>query len=259
MLQVSQSADKLSPRSLLSGQLTNQFGLSVDCAILLGMYRERAARVSGAVVWQSVAMPGDPPVKRVLPDGCMDLMWHGDELVVAGPDTRAQLASLGSYAAIRFAPGTALGLLGVPAHELRDRRVPLAELWTGSRVRRLASTVAAAERKGAALETIALELAAEPDPAMTELVRRLRSGSSVAAAADDAGFSERQLYRRSLAAFGYGPKLLGRILRLNRALELARAGVPSATVAARSGYADQPHLARDVKALAGVPLGALLG
>ena len=233
--------------------------LSEGCAILLRMYRERAARLPGAVVWQSAAAPGDPPHKRVLPDGCIDLMWHDGELIVAGPDTRAQVASLGSYAAIRFAPGTAPGLLGVPADELRDRRVPLTELWTGSRVRELAGRVAAAERKGAALETIALELAAEPDPAMTELVRRLRAGSSVAAAAADAGFSERQLHRRSLAAFGYGPKLLGRILRLGRALDLARAGVPYATVATRSGYADQAHLARDVKALAGVPLGVLLG
>jgi AraC-like DNA-binding protein len=29
-------------------------------------------------------------------------------------------------------------------------------------------------------------------------------------------------------------------------------------VAADAGYADQPHLARDVKALAGVPITALL-
>ncbi|MGW5695942.1 helix-turn-helix domain-containing protein, partial [Streptomyces asiaticus] len=69
---------------------------------------------------------------------------------------------------------------------------------------------------------------------------------------------ERQLHRRSLAAFGYGPKTLGRVLRLNRALDLARTGLPFAEVAATAGYADQAHLARDVRALAGVPLGRLL-
>ncbi len=46
---------------------------------------------------------------------------------------------------------------------------------------------------------------------------------------------------------------------MNRALDSARAGRPYAEVAAETGYADQAHLAREVKALAGVPLGALLG
>jgi methylphosphotriester-DNA--protein-cysteine methyltransferase len=66
------------------------------------------------------------------------------------------------------------------------------------------------------------------------------------------------LHRRSLTAFGYGPKTLARVLRLQRALALARAGVPFVETATRSGFADQAHLARDVRELAGMPLGALL-
>ncbi len=70
--------------------------------------------------------------------------------------------------------------------------------------------------------------------------------------------SERQLHRRCLEAFGYGPKTLDRVLRLARALDRARAGLPFAQVASLAGYADQAHLAREVRALAGVPLGRLL-
>lgn len=230
--------------------------MSEACAILLDVYRERASRLPGAVVWQ--ARPGDSDVKRVLPDGCMDLLWSGTGLIVAGPDTSAYVGQPASYTGLRFAPGTGPGILGVPAHELRDQRVPLEDLWPAARVRRLAGTLAAAETPGVALERLALDLAEPPDPALDELVRQLRDGTPVAEVATDTGWSERQLYRRSLAAFGYGPKLLARILRLNRALGLARTGTPFADVAFQAGYADQAHLSRDVKTLAGVPLTELL-
>jgi len=68
--------------------------------------------------------------------------------------------------------------------------------------------------------------------------------------------SERQLHRRSLAAFGYGAKTLGRIRRLQRALAVP-VSATGAAAAAAAGYADQAHLARDVRELAGVPFTAL--
>ena len=72
------------------------------------------------------------------------------------------------------------------------------------------------------------------------------------------GLSARQLQRRVKGGFGYGPKHLTRVLRLQRALGLARAGTPFAEVSAVTGYADQAHLSRDVRAMAGVPLGELV-
>jgi AraC-like DNA-binding protein len=193
----------------------------------------------------------------------MDLLWHDGRLLVAGPDTRAYLADgqAGAWSGVRFCPGTAPALLGVPAHELRDRRVDLAELWPASKVRRLRGRIGAAPDPAAALEDVAGECAADtdpPDPLLRRLVTALDEGRPVAATADSLGVGARQLHRRSLAAFGYGPKTLARILRLQRALALARTGVPFADTAARTGYADQAHLARDVKELAGLPLGELL-
>jgi AraC-like DNA-binding protein len=90
------------------------------------------------------------------------------------------------------------------------------------------------------------------------VARHLRAGRPIAATADLVGLSERQLHRRSLALFGYGPKTLVRVLRMTRAVRLARDGMPFASVASVTGYADQAHLARDVKALTGLPLGALV-
>lgn len=226
------------------------------------MYAERPSRLAGAVVWTNTPSGAGPG--RVLPDGCMDLLWREGRLLVAGPDTRAYVIEGGpsSWAGVRFHPGTAPALLGVPAHELRDRRVELADLWPAPEVRRLTARVNAAADPASGLEEVALRWAsaAEPfDPLLRHLVAALYAGRPVAATADELGLGARQLHRRSLTAFGYGPKTLARVLRLRRALALARAGVPFAETAARTGFADQAHLARDVRALAGMPLGELLG
>ncbi|MBC6460563.1 AraC family transcriptional regulator [Actinomadura sp. HBU206391] len=227
------------------------------------MYRERASRLDEAVVWQRT-QPAAATAQRVLPDGCIDLIWFDGELLVAGPDTAAHLAT-GSpgagYTGLRFAPGIGSAVVGVPAYELRDRRVPLADLWPAARVRALTDRLAAAEVPSVVMEETAADRLhqADPiDPAVPWIVTRLRAGVPVSAIASETGLSERQLHRRCLGVFGYGPKTLARILRMNRAVELARAGTPFATVAVIAGYADQAHLAREVKALTGVPLSALI-
>ncbi|GGL18064.1 helix-turn-helix domain-containing protein [Streptomyces flaveus] len=226
------------------------------------MYAERPSRLAGAVVWTNT--PSDTGAGRVLPDGCMDLLWNEGRLLVAGPDTHAYVTegTPQSWAGVRFYPGTAPTLLGVPAHELRDQRVELADLRSRSEVRRLTAHVNAADDPASGLEEVALRWAsstAPPDPLLKQVVAALHAGRPVAATADELGVGARQLHRRSLAAFGYGPKTLARVLRLQRALALARAGVPYADTAARTGFADQAHLARDVRELAGMPLGELLG
>jgi AraC-like DNA-binding protein len=96
------------------------------------------------------------------------------------------------------------------------------------------------------------------DPAGTAISGALRRGRTVGEVAWDLGFSERQLHRRSLATFGYAPKILQRIVRFQRALTLARAGVPLAEVAVTAGYADQAHLSHDVKRLSGVSMRRLV-
>ncbi len=226
------------------------------------MYAERASRLTRAVVWTNT--PSGPGAGRVLPDGCMDLLWHEGRLVVAGPDTRAYVTEgrPSAWAGVRFYPGTAPALLGVPAHEMRDRRVELADLWPAAEVRRVTARVNAADDPASGLEQVAWERAAgtdPPDPLLRQVVAALDAGRPVAVTADGLGVGARQLHRRCLTAFGYGPKTLARVLRLQRALALARSGVPFAETAARSGFADQAHLARDVRELAGLPLTELLG
>jgi AraC-like DNA-binding protein len=227
------------------------------------VYFERRSLVAPLTVWTRTVDTGR--VGRVLPDGCMDLIWSGGGLIVAGPDTRAHVVvdePGARYAAVRCAPGTGPALFGTPADELRDRRVDLSDVWTEREVRDLTDRMAAADDPAACLEAVAAERLrasdVEADTFASLVVDRLRAGGDIASVADTVNLSERQFRRRSLTAFGYGPKTLARILRLDHALGLAYRGIPAAGVAARAGYADQAHLSRDVKALAGVPLGTLL-
>ncbi|MGW2560402.1 helix-turn-helix domain-containing protein [Streptomyces sp. NPDC001514] len=225
------------------------------------MYAERPSRLDGAVVW-SRSESGQGPVMPVLPDGCMDLLWTEGRLLVAGPDTHAHTPADGPavrYAGGRFAPGAAPAFFGVPAHELRDLRVDLADLWPAHEVRRLAERITDAPDPVTELEALALRHAADrppPDPLLRAVAEELNAGRSVAATAEAVGLGARQLHRRSLDAFGYGPKTLARVLRLQRALGHVRAGVPYAEAALAAGCADQAHLAREMRDLAGLTLGA---
>ncbi|WP_027342019.1 helix-turn-helix domain-containing protein [Hamadaea tsunoensis] len=227
------------------------------------MYAERPAALPGAFAWRS-EVPASGLSGRVLPDGCLDLLWADGRLLVAGPDTMAYrpVARAGArFAGLRFAPGAAFAALGVPAVELKDRRVPLDALWPAAVVATLTDQVGSAADPAAALEQIAVGAVrgdGAPDPAVGHIVAAQRAGLSIADTAGRLSLSERQLHRRCLDLFGYGPKMLGRVLRLRRAVALAGRGTAFAQVAAVAGYADQAHLSRDVRALAGVTLGELI-
>ncbi|MFC4857423.1 helix-turn-helix transcriptional regulator [Actinophytocola glycyrrhizae] len=228
-------------------------------------YSERpSAHDVFACTW-SRTMPHGATPTHVVPDACADILWHRESgrLFVAGPDTYAHRTSLsaGLLVAVRFKPGRAPEGLGVPSSAVRDERVDLDRLWPGDRVRHLADDLAATATVARAERVLADAVAAVDanwDPAVPRLLTLIRRGERVATVADALGWTERQLHRRSLAAFGYGPKTLQRVLRFDRALRLARAGTDLASVAYETGFADQAHLARDVKSIAGVPMTALI-
>jgi AraC-like DNA-binding protein len=213
-------------------------------------------------VWHSITR-GDPV--RVLPDGCMDLLWSGDGIVIAGPDTHAHVFARRPGVAVtglRFAPGFAPRVIGAPAHTFTNERVPLDTVWRSSLVRRLEDDLSASDDPGAALERLALAVTRPRhtnERLVDRIIDRVRAAMPVARIANEVGLSSRQLHRRCLDAFGYGPKTLARVLRMTEALEMARTGVSFADTAARAGYADQSHLARDVRELAGVSLSQLVG
>lgn len=197
-------------------------------------------------------MDGPPAPVRVLPDGCMDLIGMDDGIVVAGPDTAPVETTRNGepYVGLRFRPGVLPRLLGVPAGEVRDSRVPLSDLRPLTRARSLIELTTQLAADAPRAETAPWTL-----PQLRQVTRNLAAGSGVADVAQTLGWSPRTLQRHCTAVYGYGAATLRRILRFRRARRLLDAGLPFSDVAALAGYADQPHLHREVRALAGVPLG----
>lgn len=221
-----------------------------------------------ACVWVRDPEPA-ARVHRVVPDACADVVWvRGERLSIAGPATGPVLSEIppGAMAiGVRFRVGAAGSALGVPARELLDRTVALEDVW-GLAATHLAEQLedAATPARATAVLTAAIAKRLPPPDALDGLVRAaaLRAAqprAPVEALGAGLGVGERQLRRRFDDAIGYGPKTLQRVLRFQRFLALAERGEDDlAALAFAAGYADQAHLTRECRRLAGLPPAALL-
>ena len=103
--------------------------------------------------------------------------------------------------------------------------------------------------------------AAQPDLLVREAARRLALPRAVLPqVARDLDISERQLRRRFARSVGYGPRMLGRVQRLQRVLALHERA-PAMTLvdlSSAAGYADQAHMTREVRRLSGTSPRQLL-
>ncbi|HET9876191.1 MAG TPA: AraC family transcriptional regulator [Mycobacterium sp.] len=204
---------------------------------------------------------------RVMPDGCVDLFLTSEgNLMVAGPATTCydQAADQESVlAGLRLRPGAAAAVLGQPASELTDTRIPIDSVFGAARHRMTEDLLAATTpgKRVAVLQTMLTESFARAEPVLDQPVVRavqiLRRHPdwSVSRLAAEVGLSERQLRRRFMAAVGYGPKRLGRIFRLQRLLDLIHAAdgrIRWAELAIEARYADQSHMINECSMLAGV-------
>ena len=190
----------------------------------------------------------------------MDLVWI-PELgpLVAGPQSRHTLRPVAApllAVGARFRPGVAPQLLRIPASELVDRHVPLDDVMPALAARLDARLADAGNPLAVLQQELARSLAdlGEPDPVVRAAAALLGSGSAgVAEVADGVYVSERQLQRRFRERVGYGPKTFQRIARFQRALgRLGSEGGGLAGAAASAGYADQAHLTRETRRLAGL-------
>jgi AraC-like DNA-binding protein len=204
-----------------------------------------------ACLWENDRVRTRP--QHVIPDGCVDLVWFGDDgLRVMGADTGPrQVAVVGSsVVGIRLRPGAAGSVLGLPASQVRDQQVDLSHVWgVDTRTTELMTEASPGERLGLLTREV-LRRHAAPDPIVVAAAGAMgRPFARVGDVAADLGVSERQLRRRTLAAVGYGPKTLARVVRLRRLIALH--GEELAIRAVLAGYASQAHMNEEVRRLTG--------
>lgn len=217
--------------------------------------------------------------ERVLPDGCIEWIFHlgtpfrrlsqtnewelQPRSFVVGELTRfilLQPAGPVATMGVRFRPGGAYRFLPFPVHLLTDRFVSTSDVWgrDGEFLEEVVLSAPTHPYRRHAVETFLLRrlIHSQPrrrfDAAMGEVMRsrgQLRVNQMAAAI----GCSPRQLEREFRAAAGLSPKAMARVIRFQNLLGLIGADTLRqwASVAVDCGYADQPHMVREFRDLTG--------
>ncbi|WP_350277002.1 helix-turn-helix domain-containing protein [Kribbella sp. HUAS MG21] len=228
------------------------------------------------------AYDADPPaLHRGLPsrfltlvitlDDPLGIAWPGrpvekfDAGVGGLHSTAVHIGQTPSRAGVQLAltPAAARALLGLPPAELASTVVGLDELL-GRPAHELTEQLREAPtwgRRFDLLEQLLLRRWADASPrdARPELgwawqrVRDSGGAIGVQTLADEVGWSRRHLTERFTAEFGLAPKVAARVMRFERANTQLRQQptVRLSDLAARHGYADQAHLTREWRAIAG--------
>jgi len=184
---------------------------------------------------------------------------HGSVVIGLAPGELRASGRVGECLQVRLQPGVAAAVLGSSAG-VSGSVESLADVWgrdAGLIEERLRTAGSWDERFAMAADIIRRRIGDGPrvDPEIAHLWRRTVAGGGrvrIDGLADEVGWSRKRLWARFRAQLGVSPKRAAQLVRFDHAAHLLAAGVPPAGVAAESGYVDQSHLHRDVKAFTGL-------
>lgn len=254
-------------------------------------YEESAppAPLAGLVrsVWRMLgtANAGAAP-EPILPDGCVEVVLNLGEPFIrhTGGDARhrqplrliagqlthsVMIQGSGSIDlwGIRFHPWAGAVFLGVSGTELRDRMEALddaARPFDAALASFFDAETEEARRRALIDALLRCARAARPiDPALPPLVSFIAGAHrpmSVRELARHAGLGARRLQAMFADQVGLSPKVVMRLSRFQRALNLVRSrrDLAWAAVAAQAGYYDQSHLNHECREIAGCTPSALV-
>lgn len=223
--------------------------------------------------------PGPHERERIFPDGSIEWIYHyGDQFHKYTGDDQAILQSrsffhgqlkrwfelqatgrIGVFG-VRFHPAGLHPFIDFDISAITDDTLDSTAIWQDSIERiHAAMFTATTEERLAFAEKFLLEQFQPRKVDQTVLkcvdaIIRDSGAVSIEALADELHTGRRALERRFLAAVGLTPKLLARIVRFNKALQLISDNDFSSftSVAHEGGFYDQAHFIRDFKDFTGL-------
>ena len=215
--------------------------------------------------WREIPIPRVPLIISL--DGAIAVEQAGESRTltsfVCGPDDGPTMTGLGTRWAglqVDLTPPAAAAVLRLPLAELSRAVVPLEDLLGPAAVHleeRLVALDAWPERISLVQAFLVERLAGARElPAELHEAWRLMVAdggrSEVRDLADHVGWSRQHLSTRFSEELGLSPKRLARVVRLDHAATLARAGGEGwSWIALECGYYDQAHMINEFRELAG--------
>lgn len=225
--------------------------------------------VAHAMRYRETLDKGVELVERVLPDGALRLvvgLGERPSAFVVGASIRPAVLRLSGAMhglSLTLRPGAALDLFGLPAVELAEQSVGLADLWRDGQAE-MADELAGASSEAARLRCVWRHLerrAVRQNDAgherVSAIIRQIadaRGGLAVRELARASGLGERRLQQLFRSHLGLSPRAFGRLARMQSLVRALRHEHDPdwAELAVDGGFYDQSHLIHEFAELIGL-------
>jgi AraC-like DNA-binding protein len=224
----------------------------------------------------------DEPVKqRVLPDGCMEMIFHYGDLYkqyfedgssiiqprsfVFGQISKyIEIAPTGGSGIIsaRFLPDGLTPFLNVPVSSLENKAVPISEIFYDEG-KNLEESVIAADENEIRIKLIEKFLLSKLTELKTidaitkscvDIIFQSQGQIGVVELADKMNINRRNMERKFTSLIGISPKQLAKVARLQATLKMLeqKKFTNLTSLAYENGYYDQAHFIKDFKEFTGL-------
>lgn len=222
----------------------------------------------------------EPVPQRVLPDGCMELIFHygdlyrqyfedGSSIIQPRSFVFGQISKyieiaptgMSGIVAARFLPEGLVPFLSIPVAALEDKAVSIVEVF-GEKGKNLEEEVLAANDNAQRIRLIEIFLLSSlTDPqtidrvaqSCVEVIFQSQGQMGMAELADKLNINRRNMERKFTTAIGLSPKQLSRVVRLQATLKMLeqKKFTSLTSLAYENGYYDQAHFIKDFKEFTG--------